>query len=419
MLSKILNFRFDEYIAMIRIGMQARNIKMNLRDDQEDLKFCYEVLKDVSRSFAAVIMQLNPELRDAVCLFYLVLRALDTIEDDMDISVADKKKNLPVFHEKLQDLDWCIGGIGKGMEKTLLEQFYRVSRECKKLKPEFQEVIADICHKMAMGMCHYLENVVVTKDDYNMYCHYVAGLVGHGLSRLFSVSGLEDPAVARDLHKANEMGLFLQKTNIIRDYYEDIIESPPRIFWPKEIWSHFGESMHDFKDPANRSRAMECLHAMIADAMVHIPACIEYLASLKEPSVFLFCAIPQVMAIATMAKLYNNENVFCDKVKIRKGLACKIILNCGTMETALSQFLVHLDELDNALLEEDPSYDVSKQRLAAGRACIAQYRDVKLTQSYARNFLTHYPALGGRLLYAIVDNVTGYFRTDAPVAPAH
>lgn len=412
-LSKIFDFHLGEYIAMIRVGLQARNIKMNIADDQEDLKFCYEVLKDVSRSFAAVIMQLNPELRDAVCLFYLVLRALDTVEDDMDVSVAEKKKCLPVFHENLNNLEWCIQGIGKGMERTLLEQFYRVSKECKKLRPEYQEVISDICHKMALGMCHYLENVVVTKDDYNMYCHYVAGLVGQGLSRLFASSGLEDPSIARDLDKANEMGLFLQKTNIIRDYYEDIIESPPRIFWPKDIWSHFGESMHDFKDPANRSRAMECLHAMIADAMTHIPACVEYLAALKEPSVFLFCAIPQVMAIATLAKLYNNERVFCDKVKIRKGLACKIILCSNNMQSAMTQFLVHIDELEKALLEEDPSYDVSKQRLAQARACIAQYRDVKLTQSYARNFLTHYPALGGRLLYAIVDNVTGYFRADA------
>ena len=30
------------------------------------------------------------------------------------------------------------------------------------------------------------------------------------------------------------MGLFLQKTNIIRDYREDIDDA--RIFWPKSVW---------------------------------------------------------------------------------------------------------------------------------------------------------------------------------------
>ena len=65
------------------------------------------------------------------------------------------------------------------------------------------------------------------------YCHYVAGLVGIGLTRLFAASGLECEEVG-DLHKlANSMGLFLQKTNIIRDYLEDNLQE--REFWPREV----------------------------------------------------------------------------------------------------------------------------------------------------------------------------------------
>lgn len=51
-------------------------------------------------SFAVVIQQLPPELRDAICVFYLVLRALDTVEDDMAL---DPKKKVPLlrrFYEK-------------------------------------------------------------------------------------------------------------------------------------------------------------------------------------------------------------------------------------------------------------------------------------------------------------------------------
>lgn len=61
----------------------------------------------------------------------------------------------------------------------------------------------------------------------------MAGLVGVGLSRLFSASLLEDPEVGRDTELANSMGLFLQKTNIIRDYLEDQQEG--RNFWPEEV----------------------------------------------------------------------------------------------------------------------------------------------------------------------------------------
>jgi len=65
------------------------------------------------------------------------------------------------------------------------------------------------------------------------YCHYVAGLVGIGLSRLFGASGLESEEVGKDHQLANSMGLFLQKTNIIRDYLEDMQQG--RYFWPKEV----------------------------------------------------------------------------------------------------------------------------------------------------------------------------------------
>ena len=42
-------------------------------------------------------------MRDAVCIFYLVLRALDTVEDDMAIDVSVKVPLLRVFHEKIYD----------------------------------------------------------------------------------------------------------------------------------------------------------------------------------------------------------------------------------------------------------------------------------------------------------------------------
>jgi farnesyl-diphosphate farnesyltransferase len=406
--------RFDEVIAMVRVKTQFANQKVALREDQADLKFCYDILNHVSRSFAAVIIQLHDELRDAVCLFYLVLRGLDTVEDDMSVPVPKKKEILPTFHKTLEQKDWHIDGIGKGKERELLEQFWRVALECQKLKPAYMEVIQDICHKMALGMCHFLENDVQTKADYDLYCHYVAGLVGHGLTRLFAHSGLESPSLAKDLTTSNNMGLFLQKVNIIRDYYEDIVEDPPRIFWPKEIWGNFGESMHDFKPKENQQKALECLNAMVADALQLIPDCVDYMSALHEKSVVLFCAIPQVMAIATLVELYDNPAVFNDKVKIRKGVACKIILNSGNLQSVLMQFKGHCDALAAKLRPEDPSYDKIRQALSIANkrfAEAAKENNFALEPSFARSFLTKYPALGGQMLYKVVDSVGGLFRS--------
>jgi hypothetical protein len=45
-----------------------------------------------------------------------------------------------------------------------------------------------------------------------------------------------DPKFAEVVDLSNAMGLYLQKTNIIRDYLEDISQNPPRVFYPKDVW---------------------------------------------------------------------------------------------------------------------------------------------------------------------------------------
>ena len=59
--------------------------------------------------------------------------------------------------------------------------------------------------------------------------------MGIGLTRLFAASGLESDEVGEMHQLANSMGLFLQKTNIIRDYLEDNLQE--REFWPREVKS--------------------------------------------------------------------------------------------------------------------------------------------------------------------------------------
>ena len=45
--------------------------------------------------------------------------------------------------------------------------------------------------RMGQGMADFAEKKVTTMAGYDLYCHYVAGLVGYGLSDLFASSGLE------------------------------------------------------------------------------------------------------------------------------------------------------------------------------------------------------------------------------------
>ena len=108
------------------------------------------------------------------------------------------------------------------------------------LDVRYQAAIAEVTQKMGAGMAEFISKEVVSLADYNKYCYYVAGLVGVGLSRLFTAGGLEAPEFAKDADKgekglSNGMGLFLQKTNIIRDYLEDYVDG--RAFWPQQVLS--------------------------------------------------------------------------------------------------------------------------------------------------------------------------------------
>lgn len=90
---------------------------------------------------------------------------------------------------------WAAAGIGEGAERELLTDFGHVIRVFQSLPAPQQEVIADITARMGTGMALYcsrdLKQGTTDVEDYNTYCHFVAGLVGEGLSKLFAASGFE------------------------------------------------------------------------------------------------------------------------------------------------------------------------------------------------------------------------------------
>ncbi|KAK8562986.1 hypothetical protein V6N12_011048 [Hibiscus sabdariffa] len=322
--------------------------------------FCFSMLHKVSRSFALVIQQLDTELKNAVCVFYLVLRALDTVEDDTSVATDVKVPILKDFHHHIYDRDWHFS-CGTKNYKVLMDQFHHVSTAFLELGNGYQEAIEDITRRMGAGMAKFICKEVETVDDYDEYCHYVAGLVGLGLSKLFHACGLED--LAPD-SLSNSMGLFLQKTNIIRDYLEDINEIPKsRMFWPREIWSKYVNKLEDMKYEENSVKAVQCLNDMITNSLIHVDDCLKYMSALRDPSVFRFCAIPQVMAIGTLALCYNNIEVFRGVVKMRRGLTAKVIDRTNSMADVYGAFYDFSCMLKAKVDHNDPNAQKTVSRL--------------------------------------------------------
>lgn len=226
----------------------------------------------------------------------------------------------------------------------------------------YQQVISTICQKMGFGMAHYAQQAhdhnnvfsLETYEDFDLYCHYVAGLVGEGLSMLFSASDLERAELGLQLTLSNSMGLLLQKLNITRDFKEDVDDG--RLFWPKAIWGKYVADPKDLCKPENALKARHALSEMALDVLQHAVDSLEYLTLLRNQSVFAFCAIPQVMAIATLDECFANPEVFQRNVKIRKTYALSLMMQTTNPKAVGEIYLKHLKSIHSKLRADDPSF---------------------------------------------------------------
>lgn len=297
----------------------------------------------------------------------------------MTIALEEKTPLLREFHKYTEKEGWSYNGCGPNeKDRELLVQFQNVTEEFRKVKPAYREIIKDTTLKMGNGMadfCHKAENnieCVNTIKDYDLYCHYVAGLVGNGLTRLFVQSGLANPILLERPQLQESMGLFLQKTNIIRDIKEDVDDK--RRFWPKEIWSKYVDKFEDLCKPEYKEAALNCSSEMVLDSLHHADQCLFYLAGIKEQSVFNFAAIPQSMAIATLELVFRNPKIFEKNIKITKGEACRIMMqSTQNLKLVCEVFRDFARKIHKKNTPKDPNF--LKISIACGKVSV--FRDIQ------------------------------------------
>ncbi|XVE48973.1 hypothetical protein DITRI_Ditri01bG0044800 [Diplodiscus trichospermus] len=393
----------DDFYPLMKLKMAARYAEKQIPSEPH-WAFCFSMLHKVSRSFALVIQQLDTKLRNAVCIFYLVLRALDTVEDDTSIATDVKVPILKDFYLHIYNRDWHFA-CGTKNYKVLMDQFHLVSTAFLELEKGYQEAIEDITKRMGAGMAKFICKEVETVGDYDEYCHYVAGLVGLGLSKLFHAHGSEE--LASD-SLSNSMGLFLQKTNIIRDYLEDINEIPKsRMFWPRQIWSKYVNKLEDLKCEENSVKAVQCLNDMVTNALINVDDCLKYMSALHDPAIFRFCAIPQVMAIGTLALCYNNIEVFRGVVKMRRGLTAKVIDRTNTMADVYGAFYDFSCMLKAKVDNNDPNAQKTSGRLDSILKTCRDSGVLNKRKSYIIPNQSNYTPLLALMLFIILAIILG------------
>ncbi|KAJ6614123.1 squalene synthase [Mycena sp. CBHHK59/15] len=344
--------------------------------DRASMRRCWEFLDMTSRSFSAVIKELEGDLARTICLFYLVLRALDTIEDDMTLPSSVKQPLLRNFHINTVTPGFSFDGSGPDeKDRQLLVEYPVVVEELGLLPESYREAIVSITAKMGVGMADFaaraenekLASGVDSIAEYDLYCHYVAGLVGEGVSLLFAASGKEAAHLAHQLELSNSMGMLLQKTNITRDFREDVDEE--RYFWPREIWADpkYGGGFTRMEEmcappegtlalPGVRERAAWVQSAMVLDALRHATDALDYLRLLKNQSIFNFCAIPATMALATLELCFMNPRMFATNIKIRKAEAASLIMRSTNPREVSYIFREFARKIHTRAVPQDPNF---------------------------------------------------------------
>ncbi|GMN55766.1 hypothetical protein TIFTF001_024880 [Ficus carica] len=316
-------------------------------------------------------------------------------QDDTSIPTDVKVPILKEFYRHMYNPEWLFSYCGCGIVKNhdplayylllflggtndykvLMDQFHHVSTAFLELGKGYQEAIEDITNRMGAGMAKFICKEVETIDDYDEYCHYVAGLVGLGLSKLFHASGSED--LASD-SLSNSMGLFLQ----------------------------------DLKYEENSVKAVQCLNDMVTNALIHVEDCLTYMSALRDPAIFRFCAIPQVMAIGTLAMCYNNIEVFRGVVKMRRGLTAKVIDRTKTMADVYGAFYDFSCMLKSKVDNNDPNAKKTLSRLETIQKTCQDSGALTKRKSYVLKNQSNNSAL--ILIFILLAIILAYFSANRP-----
>lgn len=256
-------------------------------NDKELLKDAMRVLKETSRTFYIPITFLQKELKTAVANAYLMMRAIDEIEDNEHAEVTNEIK-----YAMLTDVSILL------KEETFNEEKYlEILHPVKEFLPEVtlrladwirliptgaEQIVKNATSEMAEGMGKWSKSnfQVRTKEDLDEYTYYVAGLVGVMLSELWEWNA----GVKTDRDLAIGYGRGLQLVNILRNQQEDMTERG--VSFVPEGWTR---------------------NDLFAYAEENLEKADLYMKDIHKRSILLFCRLPLALAHKTLKAMKNGQ----------------------------------------------------------------------------------------------------------------
>jgi len=190
---------------------------------------CERITREQARNFAWGIRLLPAAKRGALSAVYALARRIDDIGDG-DLPDEEKRRLLK------QARAWAADPAGYPDDPVLVALADAATR-----LPIPLDAFGDLVDGCEMDVDGH---VYTTLDDLVRYCRCVAGSIGR-LSL-----GVFDPgsATAQTSRLADDLGVALQLTNILRDIREDLLNG--RVYLPAADLELFGVTLHTDADGA-------------------------------------------------------------------------------------------------------------------------------------------------------------------------
>jgi len=190
-----------------------------MRSATEAYSACHEITRVEARNFYYGIRLLPPSKRDALCALYALARQIDDIGDG-DLPVAQKRTELALVRKRLGSID------------DVDDPVYAAVADSARRYPVPIEAFDEIVDGVELD----LERVrIADAGELVRYCRLVAGSVGRLCLAVFGSDGVDHGVAAT---YADQLGIALQQTNILRDIREDLLND--RVYLPAEELDRFG-----------------------------------------------------------------------------------------------------------------------------------------------------------------------------------
>lgn len=341
-------------------GKQAHvNKSLDRFDSYPDSDLQDYLLEGVSRTFALTIPELPDGLEETVSNAYLLCRIVDTIEDEPQLTLSEKREYCNQFCRVVQGrepADFFANNLSASLsynsspaEQELIELTKRVIRITHSFPKPHRKALERCVRIMSEGMISFQENSssegLKDMDELNRYCYHVAGVVGEMLTELFCLHSAEiskNKGALMDLSVSFGQGL--QMTNILKDLWED--HERAACWLPQTVFNQHGFELEDLTNKVSTPGFQEGLRYLIGITNMHLENALKYtlLIPAEEKGIRRFCLWAIGMAVLTIRKIYNN-------IDFTKGDQVKITRNSVKATILISNLTVKNDFLLKSFFE--------------------------------------------------------------------